>query len=276
MSSTSGNAVLPSAASRRSQRPDISNGRLIASSAAVIGSIVIYFMLLPLLPASMREPGSPIVYLFSVAGTLLLLVAAAFSVVKRSGHGGSPVVWFIAHVFCANLGFVLVVMHSTGKLDRPPALLLLNLAALMALGVWARVRASRSMADTFGTKLTGFAAPDGDRRQDIQDLIDQKSALLSRLDPAAHEATFSVTLIHLLRSPRNAMRYLRLAQHEQRLIGARASVDATQAWWRPLHLALAATFIIGVLIHLVMVTIFAGYVAEGRPIIWWHLAAWDF
>ena len=57
---------------------------------------------------------------------------------------------------------------------------------------------------------------------------------------------------------------------------ARASVGAAQAWWRPLHLALAATFIVGLLIHVVMVTFFAGYVAEGRPVTWWHLTAWDF
>lgn len=224
----------------------------------------------------MAKPGSPIVYLLGVIGSLLLLVAAVFVVVKRTGRGGSPVGWFIAHIACANIGFLLVAIHTTGKLDRPPALLLLNLLLLMALGVWARVRAARTMADTFGTKLKGFTAADSSRHAELRQVIDAKEALLQSLDPKAQEATFSVTLPHLLRRPLSSVQYLRLVQQEQQLMGARTSVAPAQAWWRPLHLALAAAFIIGLLIHVVMVTFFAGYVAEGRPITWWHLTAWDF
>ena len=51
---------------------------------------------------------------------------------------------------------------------------------------------------------------------------------------------------------------------------------ANEAWWRPLHLALAAAFVAGVVIHVVMVTFFAGYVADGGPVTWWHVTAWDF
>ena len=132
------------------------------------------------------------------------------------------------------------------------------------------------MADTFGTKLGAFAAPDVGKHAALRDVIDRKVALLARLDPAANEATFSVTLSHLLRRPGTAIAYMQLARKEQRLMRARASVGPAQAWWRPLHLALAATFIVGLLIHVVMVTFFAGYVAEGRPVTWWHLTAWDF
>ena len=42
--------------------------------------------------------------------------------------------------------FVLVTIHSTGKFDQTPTLLLLNLVALITLGIWARVCASRTMA----------------------------------------------------------------------------------------------------------------------------------
>ena len=242
----------------------------------MFGVLAIYFLLLPLLPDPMRRPGSPIIYLVGVIGTLFLLVAAAFVIVKRTGHGGSPVGWFIAHIICGNIGFGLVAIHTTGKLDQWPALLILNLILLMALGIWARVRGSRTMADTFGTKLKGFAGAGADKRSAIQNLIDEKVAILKRIDPAAQEATFSVTLGHLVRRPFDAMAYLRLAQKEQRLIGARTSVGPAQAWWRPLHLVLAATFIIGLFIHIVLVTFFAGYVAEGGTITWWHLTAWNF
>ena len=77
----------------------------------------------------MREPGSPVIYLAGVTGSVLLLVAAAFVAAKRTRRGGPPMPWFIAHVGCGFVGFALVAVHSTGKLDRPPALLLLSLLA---------------------------------------------------------------------------------------------------------------------------------------------------
>jgi uncharacterized membrane protein len=261
-------------ASRR--RPDISNQRLIAASIVLPALLVLYVLALPLMPEALRTPGSPLTYLFGVGGTVLLFVAAVFVLVKRTGRGGAPVVWFMAHVGCGMLGFVLVVVHTTGKLDRPPALLLVNLVALMAIGVWARVRANRAMADTFGTKLGGFRVPDPETRAALASIVAEKTALLERLDPAASEATFSVTLGHLIRQPRAALAYLRLARAEAQLMGARQTVGLGQAWWRPLHLALAAVFVAGVVIHVVMVTFFAGYVADGGPVTWWHVTAWDF
>jgi hypothetical protein len=32
--------------------------------------------------------------------------------------------------------------------------------------------------------------------------------------------------------------------------------------------------VLGLVIHVVTVTFFAGYVAAGEPITWWHLRAW--
>lgn len=269
-------AAVSPAVAKASGRPDIPNARLVAACVAVPLILVAYFLVLPYLPQSMRTAGSPVVYLIGVAGTLLLLVAGLFVLAKRAGRGGSPVGWFIAHVGCGLLGFALVAVHTTGKVDRAPALLLLNLLALMALGVWARVRAARTMADTFATKLRGFAAPDAAKRAALEGIIARKTALLAKLDPHAREATFSVTLGHLVRKPFASLAYLRLAREEEALMGARRSVGAAQAWWRPLHLALAAVFVAGVLIHVVLVTFFAGYVAGGNPIHWWHLTAWKF
>ncbi len=257
------------------KRPDISNRVLIGSLLAAFALLSFYFLLLPYLPDVFQVPGSPVVYLAGVVGALLLLVAAVFVWVKRTGLGGSPVGWFVAHIGCGTLGLVFVAVHSTGRLDGAPALLLLNLLALMVLGIWARLRAARDMADTFGTKLRGFAAPNEEARVILARLISKKSHLLSKLDPTAQEATFSVTLAHLLRQPIRALRYLRLVRHEERLMGARRSVSPAQAWWRPLHMILAMTFIIGLFVHVLTVTFFAGYVAGGRPIDWWHLTAWQ-
>lgn len=256
-------------------RPDVSNRALIALTLATAALLAVYFLALPALPAALHTPGSPAVYLIGVAGTLLLLVAAAFVLAKRSGRGGSPVVWFAAHIGCGTIGFALVAVHSTGRLDQAPALLLLNLLALLVLGIWARLRAARHMADTFGTKLRGFAVPDAATRAELARLIAQKTALLAKLDPTANEATFSVTLPHILRRPHAALAYLRLVRAEEQLMGTRRSVGTAQAWWRPLHLLLAATFLVGLLVHIVMVTFFAGYVADGGPVTWWHITAWE-
>jgi hypothetical protein len=130
------------------------------------------------------------------------------------------------------------------------------------------------MAATFASRQHSFVLPDQDIRERLRQLILQKRALLDELDPAASEGTFSVTLGHFLRRPRLALAYQRLASLEARLLGARQAVGAAQAWWRPLHMAIAWTFVLGVLGHVVTVSFFAGYVAGGATITWWHLSAW--
>jgi hypothetical protein len=258
----------------RVARPDLPDRRLAAATAGAIAAIAVWFLLHAWLPEAWRTPGSPQLYLTGVAGGLLLLVPAAFALVKRGGRSHRPVLWFNLHVGCSLLGAVLVAAHSAGLLRRPPALLLLALVALAALGVWARVRGSRLMAATFASKPYAFAPPDSATRGRLRAIIAEKRALLARLDPSANEGTFSVALPHLIGQPRLAAAYRRLEREEARLIGTRRAVDPKQAWWRPLHLLLAWLFVLGVLIHVVTVTFFAGYVAAGGPIIWWHLAQW--
>jgi hypothetical protein len=253
---------------------DIDNRRLVLLSAAALAAIAGWFALRHWLAPAWREPGSPQLYLAGVAGALLLLVPVAFALAKRGGASRDPRGWFNAHVICSLAGAVLIAVHSGGFLRRPPALLLATIVALAALGAWARLRGSRRMAATFASKTHVFAAPDAGARERLRQLIAAKRALLKDLDPAAFEGTFSVALPHLLRKPRLALAYARLAREEARLLGTRAAVGAAQAWWRPLHLALAWLFVLGVAIHVATVTFFAGYVAAGKPISWWHLAAW--
>lgn len=257
------------------KRPDLPDALLVGLIGAGALALAAWFALLrPNLQAAWRTPGSVELYFAGVAGALLLLVSMVFVVVKRSGRGELAPAWFIAHVVCSTLGTVLVLIHSAGYLRRPPALLLLALVGLIVLGVWARVRLSRRMAATFSTKQRGFAAAVQVDRAKLADVIERKRALLTALDPAAREALFSPTLAHWLRSPRLSARYMRLVREENRMIGTRASVGLEQAWWRPLHLALACLFIVGLVIHVITVTFFAGYVSGGGPITWWHLTEW--
>jgi hypothetical protein len=243
--------------------------------AGAASALACYFALVqPALPAAWRTPGTPQLYLTGVCGASLLLVALVFVVVKRGGRGDLAPAWFIAHVVCATVGTVLVAIHSAGYLRRPPALLLLALLGLIALGARARLRIALRMAATFATKQRGFAPARPESRVALAALIERKRALLPSIDASAAEATFSPTLAHWLRSPVATLRYARLANEEMRMIGARASVGAEQAYWRPAHLALAAIFVLGLIAHVVTVTFFAGYVAGGHPITWWHLAEW--
>jgi hypothetical protein len=257
------------------KRPDLPDALLAWIVSAALLAIVAWFALLrPALHAAWRTPGSAELYFAGVIGALLLLVSVVFVVVKRSGRGELAPAWFIAHVVCSTLGTVLVLIHSAGYLRRPPALLLLALLGLIILGVWARVRVSRRMAATFSTKQRGFsAAPQVDRAR-LAALIERKRTLLASFEPSAQEATFSPTLGHWLRAPLASWRYAKLVRRENALIGTRASVGLEQAWWRPLHLLLAVLFIVGLVIHIITVTFFAGYVAGGGPITWWHLKAW--
>jgi len=254
--------------------PDIDDRKLVRLVAAAAAAIAAWFALRPWLAPAWREPGSPVLYLTGVAGVVLLLVPAAFALAKRAGRSRDPRRWFNAHVTCSLAGAALIAVHSGGFLRRPPALLLAAIVALAALGVWARLRGARRMAETFASKTHVFAPPDAAARERLRQLIAEKRALLKDLDAKANEGTFSVTLSHLLRRPRLALAYRRLAREESRLLGTRRAVGTAQAWWRPLHMALAWIFVLGVAIHVATVTLLAGYVADGGPITWWHLRAW--
>lgn len=255
-------------------RTDLSDARLLRLVASVPVAIAAWFLARPWLPEPWHVPGSPALYLTGVVGATLLLVSTVFAIAKRSGASRNPVGWFNAHVVCTCIGATLIAIHSGGYLRRPPALLLLALLLLGALGVWARIRGSRQMAATFASKAPAFAPPDAGARERLRELIAEKRHLLTALDPGAREGIFSITLSHWLRAPRRAATYRRLEREEARLLSTRAAVSLCQAWWRPLHMAIAWIFVMGVVIHIVTVTFFAGYVAKGGPITWWHLATW--
>jgi hypothetical protein len=262
-------------------RPALGTGTLKWIVPLVFGAIGIYFVALyPALPDMWRRAGSPALYLTGLAGALLLLVSMVFVLVKRTGGGDRAPFWYVAHVLCASLGAVLVAIHGAGNLSRPPALMYLAILALMTLGIWARIRGTNRIAATFGEKHASFSggahyqnAPD---KEMLGRVISNKTALLKRLDPEALEATFSLRPVHWLRRPLLAKQYQALVTQEARLLGTRQAVPAAQAYWRSLHIGLAYLFVLGVMIHVVTVTFFAGYVADYdmEAINWWHIMNW--
>jgi len=255
-------------------RPDLADRRLLIWVAALALAILGYLAAKPFLPAPWQRPGTDILQPVAALGAVLLLAPFLFSLGKRGGHSQIPNRLFILHVGASLLGMFLVSLHAAAAFTGPPLVLIACLALLVLTGVVARVHVSSRMASTFGRKSAPFQAGDPDLKTKLRALIDKKTALLARLDPQASEALFSPSLRHFLTAPLKSLAYARLVREEARLIGARRSVSRLQAWWRPVHMALAWLFLVGLVLHVVLVTLFAGYVADGRDIYWWHLAAW--
>lgn len=251
---------------------DLPDSRLASIVITAIGVALLGLVVAPTLPGELGRPGGPLLQGAAIIGALLLAASFVAVLMKKAGHPGKA--GFRSHVWLASAGTVLVAVHSTGSLFKIPSLLLLLLVALIALGVWSRLVGSKRMARTFGTKMAGFSKPDEGTKARLGALILEKRNLLQTIDPAASEATFSLQPRHWLAVPGRALTYHRAVLEEHRLIGTRASVSPAQAYWRIVHRLLAWGFFAGLAIHVITVTFFAGYVAEGRVIYWWHLAEW--
>ncbi|MEZ5742050.1 MAG: hypothetical protein R3E68_23180 [Burkholderiaceae bacterium] len=255
-------------------RPDLSDRWLIRLTLALVVGIGSFLLFMPLLPGHWLRPGSAPLQSAAALGSLCLLVPFGFAAGKRAGTSRSPNKLFIAHVLASLLGIGLVSAHALAGFRGPPLVLLACLVLLLATGVVARVRISRMMAATLGSKVPPFAQASPALQAELRAIIARKVALLERLDPQASEAAVLGRLAALaLGSPRQAFVYSWLVQRRGDAAGARRSVPFVRAWWRPLHLALAWLFLAGLLVHLIVVTFFAGYVTDGQ-IYWWHLAAW--
>lgn len=253
---------------------DLSNARLIVATALSLTAGVFLAVLIPALPDPWGRPGGPLLQAAAAAGSGLLLASFAAVLAKRFGGDGKR--RFHAHVWLAGAGTALVFVHAASNLGRPPALLLAALAGLILLGLWSRTRGARLMAGTFGEKRRAFAAPDADVRARLKAILAEKQTLLVRIAPDAEEALFSPSPRHWRSSPLATFAYARLAAEEARLTGARAALNPAQAFWRMLHRLLAWAFVAGLIGHILIVMLFAGYAADDRPIYWLHFAAWDF
>ena len=251
---------------------DLSNARLVAILVGATGAAIAGLVLRGGLPATWARPGDPLLHSAAILGSISLVASLLAVFGKRVGWPGKA--GFHRHVWLASVGTALVVMHSTGTLLRIPSLLLLLLLALLALGLWSRLAGARQMTRVFGSKLAAFSAADEGRRSQLAELIEMKTVLLAQLEPAADEGTFSLAPHHWYRRPRAAFAYHQAVVAEHRLIGTRQSVPPSQAYWRLLHRLLAWCFLVGLAAHVVTVTFFAGYVADGGEIYWPRLADW--
>jgi hypothetical protein len=253
---------------------DLSNRKLLTAVAISLCSTIAIAMVWRTVEAPWTRPGSAIGQSLAIVGASILALSAVSAMFKRTGQPARQK--FNRHIWLGCIGFVLISTHSGGNLLAPPALLLLALLLLMGLGVWARTIGAQRMAATFGSKDGAVRAYDPAVRARLKSLIADKNSLLAHIDSKASEATFSLTLEHWCNSPARAYGYRRLVREERALLGTDLSVGSAQAYWRRIHRLIALAFVAGLLAHILLVTFFAAYVAEGREIYWWHLTAWDF
>lgn len=253
-------------------RPDLSERSILILLFNVMG-LVALILAWPGLPA----PGSILGQSSAALGAVLLLAPLAFVVMKRSGRTENPPAWFIAHVLATSFGSCLIFIHVTnGNWLSPPGMLLTLMVFLVLQGSLLRVVLSRGFSLLFARSSApaGFNAPAGLDKAALQDVINAKIALLGKLDPGANEALFSPALKHWLQQPLNSCRYQLLAEHEARMVGARAAVGIELRWSRRIHMLAALGFYLGLIAHVIVMLFFAGYAAGGDEIDWWYITAW--
>ena len=259
---------------RFSQPVELKQRTLLAVVGGAALVILLGYLIFPALPLPWRTAGSPEPYVVGVAGALLLLVPMAFSMAKRGGRSAAPRLWFIAHIMAGSLAAVLVTLHSAAGWNRPPALLVVLIFFLVIQGYWARTKGGDRLAMIMASRPNAFLAADPKSVSALQNIISAKRELLAKIDVDAFEGTFSLTLRHWLKQPGRALAYARLAGLEANLLGARRSAGRQLANWRRLHMIAAWLLVAGLVVHVVTVTLYAGYVADGGDITWWHLAEW--
>ncbi len=222
-----------------------------------------------------RLAGTPLRQSAALLGVALLFVPLLFSIAKRGGLTQYPPAWFVAHVLASALALALVSFHALGgQLLSPPGAVLVLLFFVVLQGTLARIFLSTRFSQQFASRPASFHHVDPAGRAALAAVIERKRVLLPRLDQSASEALFSPNLHHALRHPWLTLRYARLAADEARLVGARRKAGRMLSLWRRVHIVAAILFFLGVAAHVVVVTFFAGYSAAGRPIEWWHIAAW--
>jgi len=244
--------------------------------ALVLGAAAAYVALGAGRPEGLR-PGDPIGHLLGAAGALLMSVGLLFPLVKRT----SPLAylkpwWHQLHLLLGATGAAMAAVHTCGRMGKAPTLVALAMLGLLALGAYGRLLAGRLAHTTFASDPSAFlpVGPPIDGR--LLSLAKRRAAIAAGLKPDLEEGSFSLALGHWSRHPVASARFARLALEEELVVGSVRKLPSgfivlIQRNWRLLHLILVALMGLGLLAHVVAVLFFAGYVAEGGQIYWWHL-----
>ena len=143
--------------------------RLLFYSLIVPTAVGISYILGTLLPNEVSEPGSPLMQSLAIIGTLLLVITFYGVLSKRFGKPGR--IGTVIHIISANLGTILVIVHSGGTIFATPGSLIILLFIIMLLGGVLRIVMPLNFSKTFGTKLRGFTSLEDNTRKELRKII---------------------------------------------------------------------------------------------------------
>ena len=148
-------------------------------------------------------------------------------------------------------------------------------------GLYGRVVAPLRVGVGFGRSAIPYAnvARAGAKNNAVDRLIQAKKSLLKSIAADEKESEFVLRWQHWSRYPLITLQFYWLVLAERRLLAknplsASEEIPAMERFWRRCHLILAILFLIGLLAHIITTVFFAGYVADGREIYWWHATKW--
>ncbi len=237
------------------------------------------------LPWDLR-PGSPTGQSLGICAALILLGTLYYVPVRRSDNTSlskpAAQTW---HGLAGTFGITLAIAHSGFALREWSTLVLLATIGLLSTGLYGRVIAPLRAGATFGRSAIPYAtsvqsaATSNATSNQARELIRAKRSLLKSLAADAGEGEFILRWHHWTRHPRIAYGYYRLNVAERRMLArhplsGNSAIPVIERYWRRFHLWLAVLFIFGIVAHIITTVLFAGYVADGREIYWWHLTKW--
>ena len=255
-----------------SKPKDLSDFHLTTIVGCAASISLIALIILNVFPAKVHPPGGPLLQSAAIIGSILLILSCLFIMGKRFGRNGKN--GFKGHVWLASIGAILVIVHSGFSILSIPGILLILLLVITLLGLWGRLILSQKMMNTFGSKLAAFSTTNETKKTELARIIQHKRELLKEIDPTADEAIFSIQAKNWIKTPLLCYQYQQTVEKENHLLETRKSVSFGQAYYRSLHRLLSIAFLFGLLLHVITTTFFAGYVADGRSIYWWHITEW--
>lgn len=255
----------------------------LASIALLMGAAVLIVGIPSWTPWDLR-PGSVLGQLIGISAGILLLFTLRYLFVRRSDrpHADKPGAQKL-HALLGTTGVALALVHSQAALREWSALVLLAAIGLLLTGLYGRLISPGRVGRSFGGNAVPYLASGAGTHpwseQVTLQQLNEKRRILSILDGSASESRFVLRLHHWLRHPRLAFAYHRLSRREYRLRASQPNtalraIPLAERLWRQTHLILALLFVAGLFAHLITVLFFAGYVADGREIYWWHFTAW--
>jgi len=222
-------------------------------------------------------PGNAFLHSAAIIGTTLMLLSFLYTFTKRTlTLSNLKPLWVSLHIIFASLGASLIFIHSSGHLLKPPVFILLALSGSLLTGIVGRIITSRYAHLYFSRNPHPYILPAPADKTNFEKILTEKANLLKSFEPNADEAQFTMSLTHWLRHPHTALKYQLQTWREEALIlkNAAAPTDWRSSllrYWRLLHILSSILLVFGSLIHIIVTSLFADYVAAGREVYWWHI-----